>query len=72
MATQTFTVCPDCGEIAEIRDHFVLWSTDGFIEHMRMLCVRGHRFALALASLDRAATPGAPAAAAHPVVGNAS
>jgi hypothetical protein len=53
MLTHSFTACPDCGEIAEINDRFVLPSTDGPIEHVRMLCVRRHHFVLATASLDR-------------------
>ena len=53
MTTHSFTVCPDCGKIAEISDRFVLSSTDGPIEHVRMLCVRRHYFVLAVASLDQ-------------------
>jgi hypothetical protein len=71
MTTQTFSTCPACGEIAEIRDHFVLSSTDGPIEHMRMMCVRRHHFALAIAGLDRTSTVSVPTVDAPPVVGNA-
>ena len=53
MITHSFAACPDCGEIAEITDRFVLSSTDGPIEHIRMLCIRRHYFMLAVASLDQ-------------------
>lgn len=73
MTIQTFTTCPDCGDIAEIRDHFVLSSTDGPIEHLRILCVRRHRFVLPTAGLDRIPTMRPPTApAAHPTVGKAN
>ena len=57
MTTHSFTACPDCGEITEISDRFVLASTDGPIEHVRMLCIRRHWFMLAVASLDRLSSP---------------
>ncbi|HEV2778962.1 MAG TPA: hypothetical protein VGX25_06120 [Actinophytocola sp.] len=38
----TFTSCPDCGEIAEVIDRFVLPSTDGPVEHVRTQCLRRH------------------------------
>lgn len=44
MNVQIFTTCPQCGGIAEIRDYFVLESTEGPIEHVRTLCVRRHWF----------------------------
>lgn len=60
MTTQTFTTCPECGEIAEIRDRFVLASTDGPVEHIQILCLRRHSFVLPTANLERAAAPSAP------------
>lgn len=42
MTNQTFVTCPDCGEIAEVRDRFVLPSTDGPVEHVQTLCVARH------------------------------
>lgn len=69
MISQTFSACPHCGEIAEIRDRFVLSSTDGPVEHVQTLCVRRHRFLLPTASLDQASAQIAPAAPAHPGVG---
>ncbi|MGH4026672.1 MAG: hypothetical protein ACRDRV_19035 [Pseudonocardiaceae bacterium] len=65
MTTQTFTTCPDCGEIAEIRDRFVLQSTDGQVEHIQLLCIRRHGFVLPTASLERAAAPSVPSTPAH-------
>lgn len=66
MITQTFSTCPQCGEIAEVSDHFVLPSTDGPVEHVKMLCVRRHRFLLPIASLDQASAQIAPVAHVHP------
>lgn len=57
MITQTFGACPDCGEIAEICERFVLVSTDGPIEHVRVLCVRRHCFQLPTARLDLVSYP---------------
>lgn len=53
MTAHSFAACPDCGEIAEISDRFVLPSTDGPIEHVRLLCLHWHHFVLAVASLDQ-------------------
>ncbi|MGH3794560.1 MAG: hypothetical protein ACRDSP_06690 [Pseudonocardiaceae bacterium] len=72
MITQTFTICPGCGEIAEIRDRVVLSSTDGPVEHIRMMCIRWHHFVLPVAGLDQMSTLNPPAADTHPIVGNAS
>lgn len=41
-----FTSCPDCGSPAEITDQFVLGSTGGPVEHVRISCVRRHWFLL--------------------------
>jgi hypothetical protein len=71
MTIPTFTTCPDCGEIAGIRDRFVLASTDGPVEHLRMICPHRHHFMLPVACLDRVCTPSPPAAVPPPVVGNA-
>lgn len=53
MITYPFTTCPECGAVAEIRDRFVLPSTDGPVEHVRVLCIRRHSFQLPTASLVR-------------------
>jgi len=47
------TTCPDCGAPAEITDRCALESTDGPIEHVRVVCVRRHWFLLSTGSLDR-------------------
>ena len=47
------TTCPECGAPAEITDRDVLESTDGPVEHVRVVCVRRHWFLLSTASLAR-------------------
>ncbi len=48
-----FTYCPHpaCCALAEILDRFTLQSTDGPVEHVRVLCLNRHRFALPVDSL---------------------
>jgi hypothetical protein len=48
------TACPECGELAEVQWRDVLESTDGPVEHAKVLCVRRHWFFLPVASLTRA------------------
>lgn len=48
-----FTNCPECSDLAEILDRFVLESTDGLIEHVKIACIAGHRFTLPVDMLDR-------------------
>lgn len=38
------TGCPECDQPAEIVDRFVLGSTDGPFEHVRIRCLLGHGF----------------------------
>jgi hypothetical protein len=45
------TVCPECGELAEVEWRDVLESTDGPVEHAKVRCVRRHWFLLPVASL---------------------
>lgn len=45
------TVCPECAEPAEIQWRAVLESTDGPIEHAKVLCVRRHWFLMPTAAL---------------------
>lgn len=47
------TTCPECGAPAEITDRDALESTDGPVEHVRVLCVRRHWFLLSTESLAR-------------------
>jgi hypothetical protein len=47
------TVCPECAEPAEIRWRAVMESTDGPIEHAKILCNRRHWFLLPVAALAR-------------------
>jgi hypothetical protein len=46
--------CPECGQPAEVLDRFVLASTDGPTEHMRLRCLAGHPLMLPVDALDRA------------------
>lgn len=54
-----FTACPECGSVALVVDRFVIGSTDGPVEHVRVHCVQRHRFLLPAASL--AGAPRRPA-----------
>jgi len=45
------TTCPECGAPAEVTDRFALESTDGPIEHVRVMCVRRHWFLMATETL---------------------
>ena len=38
--------CPQCQQPAEVLDRFVLESTDGPVEHLRVSCVDRHHFLL--------------------------
>ena len=49
-------VCPECAAPAEVVDRFALPSTDGPIEHVKVLCLVRHWFLLPAASLP--AVPG--------------
>jgi hypothetical protein len=44
-------VCPDCGAPAEVVDRFALPSTDGPVEHAKVLCLMRHWFLLPAAAL---------------------
>jgi hypothetical protein len=39
-------VCPHCGAAAEVVDRFVLQSTNGPVEHVKVRCVTGPWFVL--------------------------
>lgn len=55
-----FTVCPQCTEPAVIQWRTVMESTDGPVEHAKVLCVQRHWFFLPtamLANRSSAVTP---------------
>ena len=54
------TTCPECGAPAEVTDRFVLESTDGPIEHVRVRCAGMHWFLTATESLARHRAAPAP------------
>ena len=39
-------VCPECGGVAEVVTRFSLGSTDGPVEHVRLVCVMRHGFVM--------------------------
>lgn len=51
------TMCPerDCDGPAEVIDRRVLESTDGPTEHVRVVCLLGHRFLVPVEMLPTAA-----------------
>lgn len=60
------TACPECGLPAEVKDRRALPSTDGPVEHARVLCIARHTFLLPTAMLvtpvaAAARRPGRPA-----------
>ena len=53
--------CPECGAPAEIVDRFELASTDGPVEHVKVLCLHRHWFTVTVdqrASLQTHPTTG--------------
>ena len=51
------TVCLECGEAAEVLWRNVLCSTDGPIEHAKVLCVRNHCFLVPVEALPATPAP---------------
>lgn len=51
-----FVTCPEdgCGLPSQVDDRFVLESTDGPVEHVRISCVGRHRFCMPTALLPGA------------------
>jgi hypothetical protein len=49
------TLCPECGALAEVQWRDVLESTDGPVEHAKVVCAQRHWFLLPVAALERAA-----------------
>jgi hypothetical protein len=52
------TMCPECGAPSDVQWRTVLGSTDGPVEHARILCARGHGFFMPTRTL--ASTADAP------------
>jgi uncharacterized protein YbaR (Trm112 family) len=44
------TVCPECAEPAEVQWRSVLESTDGPVEHAKIICARRHWFLVPVAA----------------------
>lgn len=44
--TPDLTGCPACAAPAEVTERVDLWSTDGPVEHARVLCVNRHVFTM--------------------------
>ncbi|MDN5796502.1 MAG: hypothetical protein L0H79_12210 [Intrasporangium sp.] len=61
------TTCPDCGEIAEVLWRAVMDSTDGPVEHSKILCLNRHWFLLPTASLERSTPAAQPRTERQPV-----
>ena len=58
------TYCPECGQPAEVQDRAVFESTDGAVEHAKIICLRRHWFFLPVSMLvaRQGATASAPSA----------
>jgi len=61
------TTGPDCGAPAEVIDRFVLESTDGPIEHVKVRCAALHWFLTSTESMARHRAAAAPAPARGPI-----
>jgi hypothetical protein len=53
-----FVGCPGCGAPAEIIDRFVLDSTDGPLEHLKLWCVTGRWFTVLTENLPASPSVG--------------
>jgi hypothetical protein len=53
----SYVRCPECSKQATVLDRFVLGSTDGPIEHVRIRCVDNHHFMMPAERLVAAAAP---------------
>jgi hypothetical protein len=57
------TLCPECGALAEVQWREVFESTDGPVEHAKIVCARRHWFLLPVEHLEQPAPGPAPAPA---------
>jgi len=55
------TLCPECGALAAVQRREVLESTDGPVEHAKVMCVRQHWFLLPVEQLEREPASARPA-----------
>ena len=48
------TACPqpECGLPCEIEERHILESSDGPVEHIRLLCIAGHRYNMPTSMLE--------------------
>lgn len=44
-------ICPECGNVAEVVERFVLHSTDGPVELAQTCCLQRHRFTVEVRAL---------------------
>jgi hypothetical protein len=51
------TTCPRCQLPAEVRERWVMESTEGPIEHLDIFCILGHSFRAAVDILQRPVAP---------------
>ena len=56
------TYCPECGQVAEVQWRAVMESTDGPVEHCKVLCLGRHSLLLPTAVLADSAGQRAGAA----------
>ncbi|HEX5812480.1 MAG TPA: hypothetical protein VFY38_10285 [Pseudonocardia sp.] len=49
-------VCPECAAPAEVVDRYVLPSTDGPVQHVKVQCLSRHWFVLPTAALPQVRT----------------
>jgi hypothetical protein len=54
------TLCPECGALAEVLWRDVMESTDGPIEHAKVMCARRHWFLLPIEMLQSVPVPTRP------------
>jgi hypothetical protein len=60
------TLCPECGALAEVQWRDVMESTDGPVEHAKIVCARRHWFLLPVAHLACNVEPVEPVGSRRP------